>query len=395
MRAAELAEKVRESRFSREVVGPRVAGPFARWLTDTFDLGEAENSNGAPLTAAAETTDVAQSTNAAPAPEADGVARDVDDAAHADEAADVVGAEVAVEADADPAGAVPYLELPWYQRFVAVVRGLVANIKDHNLVVVAAGIAFWGLLAIPAVLFSVVSIAGLVVDPDTIEQQVNDSLSSLPDEVKTIIGGQLANVSGGSTGGLITGLVLGLVLALWSSSGAVAKLMATLNTIYGTLERRSFVHLRGLALALTLGGIVFTAGAMFLLAVLPSLLASISAVGDSAADLFEVLRFPALALVTMIAFGVLYHLGPDRRSGRYRVFTIGALVATVLWVALSGLFSIYTATLGTYNETYGTLGGLVVLLLWLFITAFVVLIGAEIHALTGRDQPGRLADANE
>lgn len=348
---AELTERVREARFTQEVLGPKIARPLAGWLESTF-------------------TDEA-ATVAEPEPEP--IAAEEAEPALVEQPAEEIVVDMI---DARPKG------------FVAVVKAVMARIKEHNLVVVAAGIAFWGLLAIPAVLFSTISIAGLVLDPDKIEEQVEANLNGIPPDAKSIIIGQLENVSGGSTGGLITGLVLGLLLALWSSSGAMAKLMATMNTIYGTVEARSFPVLRGLALALTFGGIVFVAGAVFLLAVLPPLLGQIDGVGDAAATLVNTLRFPALGLVMVIALGVLYYVGPDRRNGRYRIVTLGAFVATVLWIALSGLFTIYTSTLGNYNETYGSLGGLVVLLLWLFITAFVVLLGAEIHALTGRETAG-------
>ena len=165
----------------------------------------------------------------------------------------------------------------------------------------------------------------------------------------------------------------------------MAKMMSTLNMIYGTAERRKFWVLRGSALLLTLGSIVFIFGAAFLLAVLPALLSEIDGVGASAATLFNWLRFPALGAVMIFALGVLYYVGPNR-SGRYRIFSWGALTATVLWVGpFSTVQHLHRNRSGSYNETYGSLGGLVVLLLWLFITAFVVLIGAEVHALTGRD----------
>lgn len=345
---AELTERVREARFTREVIGPKVARPLAGWLESTFTDEEAPVAE----------SELAPVVEIEPEPEP---------------VEELPEETVEAAADARPQG------------FVAVVKAVMARIKEHNLVVVAAGIAFWGLLAIPAILFSTVSVAGLVLDSETVKDQVEANLDGLPEDARSIIGDQLENVSSGSTGGLITGLVVGLLLALWSSSGAMAKLMATMNTIYGTVEKRSFPVLRGLALALTFGGIVFVAGAVFLLAVLPALLGQIDGVGDAAATLVNTLRFPALGLVMVIALGVLYHVGPDRQNGRYRLVTLGAFVATVLWVGLSGLFSIYTSTLGSYNETYGSLGGLVVLLLWLFITAFVVLLGAEVHALTGRE----------
>lgn len=355
----ELTDRLRDSRFGREVIGPKVARPVTTWLQSTFP-------DSAPLEQASE------------APTIDEAAEDLAEQSEAEQDLPGGDQEAMVE---KPTG------------FLGVAKAVKDRLAEHNLVVVAAGIAFWGLLAIPAILFATVSIAGLVVDPATVRDEVKNNLDGLPDEAKKIIGDQLASVSGGSTGGLITGLVVSLLLALWTSSGAMAKLMVTLNTIYEVKETRKFARLRGTALVLTFGGIVFVVAAVAILAVVPAILREFGDVGEQAASLVTYLRFPALGLVMVIGLGVLYQIGPNR-SGGYRPVTIGAIVATVLWVALSALFTIYTATFASYNETYSSLGGIVILLLWLFITAFMVLIGAEIHALTGRVvSPGAAATA--
>lgn len=385
----ELTERLSSSRFGRDVLGPKVARPLASWLETTF--GDDKPNPDASTTAEA-TSDAPGATNPpniATVPAAEGRVSTATRGAALDESGHdeliVNGSAPAAAAAAVVVGSAPRHQ-PLAQRLGTSLRDLSARVKNHNLVVVAAGIAFWGLLAIPATLFAVVSIAGLALNPATVEEQVNENLTGLPKEARTIIGDQLEGVSGGSTGGLITGLVVGLLLALWTSSGAMAKLMAALNTIYDTTETRNFLKLRGVALALTFGGIVFISSSIFLLAVLPALLRSIDTFGDSAATLFVWLRFPVLGLVMIIALGVLYHLGPDRHA-KYRPLTLGACIAMVLWISLSGLFSVYTATVGSYNETYGSIGGIVVLLLWLFITAFVVLLGAEIHAQREQDRP--------
>jgi len=354
--AQEWTDRFRTSRFGRDIFGPKIAQPVALWLTENFADPEAnaqanghrENGNHPNATQPDATQPI-------------GVAEPEEQAAEVDEDVE--------ELDLTP-------DSP--KAFLNTLKALSQRIKVHNLVVVAAGIAFWGLLAIPATLFAVVSIAGLVLDPDTVKDQVTENLNG-PDEVKEIIGAQLEGVAGGSTGGLIFGVVLGVLLALWTSSGAMAKLMGALNTIYDAVETRNMLKLRGTALILTFGGIVFISSAIFLLAALPALLSSIDGVGDSAATLFNWLRFPALGLVMIIALGVLYYLGPNRTT-KYRPITLGAAVAMFLWIALSALFTIYTSTVGNYNETYGSIGGIVILLLWLFITSFVVLLGAEIHA---------------
>lgn len=252
------------------------------------------------------------------------------------------------------------------------------RIKEHNLAVVAAGIAFWGLLAIPAVLTAVLSIYGLVADETEVENQIEDNLGALPEEARDIITGQLESVAGASGGGLAIGVVVGIILALWTSSGAIAKVIATLNTIWGVSEDRKFFKLRGLALFITLGSIVFVIGAAFLLAVMPAVLSEVG-LADVGRWLLNAGRFPALLLFMAAGLAVLYWIGPNRRS-RYRPLTWGAVLATLLWVVVSGAFSIYTASFNSYNEAYGTLGAIVILLMWLFLTAFMVLIGAEIDA---------------
>lgn len=378
----EITERVREAKFTREVVGPKIARPLAAWLDRTFADDQAAGGPDDALVSVTEqhAIETAETPGSAGS---GGTGLGLGDTLdRPEELADAElgrGEARGLDSDAslEPTG---QDELG----FVTALKAVPAKIKEHNLVVVAAGIAFWGLLAIPAVLFATISTAGLVLNAETVKDQVEENLTALPEDARSIVGEQLESVSGSGTGGLITGLVLGLLMALWSSSGAMAKLMATLNTINGVSEQRKFPKLRGTALAMTFGGIVFISAAVFLLAVLPALLRNIDLVGDAAGTLFNWIRFPVLGLVMVIALGVLYHVGPATSGRKYRFISLGAIVATVLWVTLSGVFSIYTSTVASYNETYGSLGGLVVLLLWLFISAFVVLIGAEIHALTTR-----------
>lgn len=328
-------ERARRSRFAQEIVGPRVARPLGAWLQTALDLDEGEPGVADP------------------------------------DQPPVIDDPPPIEEPAPPAG--PH-------GFKAVALAVKDRLKDHNLVVVAAGIAFWGLLAIPAVLFSLVSIGGLVFDADTIKEQVEEQMDGAPEEVTAIISEQFESVAATPSGGLITGLILGIVVALWTASGAMAKLMGTLNAIYDVKETRKFVKLRGTALAMTLGGVVFMVAAIFVLAALPPILSRIDGVGPSAAWLFSLATYPILGLVMVLGLGVLYRWGPDRKD-RYRPINRGAVVATVLWVLAVVGFSVYTTTAATYNETYGSLGGLVMLLLFLLITALTVLIGAEVHAI--------------
>ncbi len=151
-----------------------------------------------------------------------------------------------------------------------------------------------------------------------------------------------------------------------------------MNTIWEVREDRKFFALRGVAVALTFGAIVFFLSTVAALAIVPALLGQ-TALGDVARWTINLARFPALLVFMMVGLTFLYWFGPNRHA-RWRLLTLGAFIATVGWLLLSGLFSIYTANFAAYNETYAAMGSVVVLLLWMFITAFMVLVGAEIDA---------------
>lgn len=241
----------------------------------------------------------------------------------------------------------------------------------------AAGLAFYALLALVPALVALISIYGLVADPSEVDRQVEDWLGAAPQEVRELLSSQLASITrdAGTAAGL--GVVIGILVALWSASSGMAHLIETVNIAYDEEETRGFVRRRGLALLLTVGAIVFVLFAVGLIAVLPALLDEVGTVGRWAA---LVARWVLLLAGMMVALSVVYRYGPDRDEPRWSWTSPGAIVATLLWIAASALFAVYTANFASYNETYGSLGAVVVLMLWLFITALCVIIGAELNA---------------
>jgi membrane protein len=175
------------------------------------------------------------------------------------------------------------------------------------------------------------------------------------------------------------GAIVGLVVALWSASSGVKHLIGAVNLAYDEDETRGFLKLRGLALALTVAGVIALAAVVAALIVFPELL---SDQGTEAVfrALILVVRWPLLALLGLGALAVIYRYAPDRDAPRWRWVSPGALFAVVTWVIASVLFSLYTSNFGQYNETYGALGAVVVVMLWLYITTYVVIVGAEINA---------------
>ena len=261
-----------------------------------------------------------------------------------------------------------------------------AEAKDDQLPFLAGGVAFFALIALVPAMIALVSLFGLVADPVDVQEQVTDSLASAPEEVQELVAAQLEDVSRASDTGLGVGLAVGLALALWTASAGITNLIAALNRVYDESESRRFVPLRATALALTVGAVVFVVLAVLALTVLPDL-----------GPVVAVLRWPVLAVGFVVGLGVVYRVGPDRQDARWRWITPGAVLATVLWLLGSLVFSLYTSNFASYNETYGALGAVVITMLWLQLTAFAILVGAELNAelehqtardsTTGPDRP--------
>lgn len=267
----------------------------------------------------------------------------------------------------------------WWQ----VLRRAFAESSADNVSILAGGVAYFSFLALFPALVAALTLYGLVADPATITRQVGALAGALPREAQPIVTGALEplTASGGSTLGI--GLVVSVLAALWSASGGTAGLISAINLAYDEDETRGFLRLRGTALALTLGAIVFVLLALGLVAVVPVLLDAL-ALGVVGTVIAEVLRWALLVGVVVVALAVVYRVAPDRDAPRFRWVSPGAVVATVLWVAGSVAFSLYVNGFGSYDATYGALAGVVVLMLWLYLTAYIVLLGAEINAESER-----------
>lgn len=253
-----------------------------------------------------------------------------------------------------------------------------AKVRADNLSLLAAGVAFFAVLSLPPALAAFVSVYGLVVSPDEIAGQVEDIAGAVPEEARDLLVTQLEQVARADGAGLGLGAIVGLALALWSASAAVKHLLTAVGVAYEEADDRGFLRVRALALVLTLAGVVFTTVALFLIAALPHLADDVAGSVGQAVAVWG--RWPLLALLMLVALATVYRLGPDRDHPRWRWVTWGAGVATLLWLVASGLFSLYVSWFGSYNETYGSMASLVVLMVWLYLTAFCVVLGAEINA---------------
>lgn len=276
-------------------------------------------------------------------------------------------------AKADKPTAIP--RRGWWQ----ILKRTKRAIADDHLDIVSAGIAFYAMLAIFPGITALVSLYGLFADPSDVRSHLQSIAGLLPDEAWKILDDQLVALASAENTKLGIGAAISLALAVWSASRAMKVMMSALNIVYGERETRGFFRLNALALIMCLGGIVAVVLWIGLIVVTPVVLDLIW-LGETAETVISVSRWPALAILFMIALAVLFRLAPDRAAPRWRWVTVGSVLALFLWIAVSVAFAWYVANFGNYDKTYGSVGAIIVLLLWFYLSTFIVLIGAELNA---------------
>src|SRR5215207_1262621 len=250
--------------------------------------------------------------------------------------------------------------------------------KADQVPLLAAGVAFYAFMAIFPALIAVVSIYGLFADPSTIANQLNSLTATLPDEARQIITDQVTALSTRRQT-LSISLVLFLLIALCSASAGTSNLLTAINVAYNEEEKRGFVKKRLLALGLTVAAIIFMVIILGLVAVMPPLLKVVFETG-ALRWVLQIVGWLIVVVLVPAALALLYRLAPDRDAPRMRWASLGAVVATLIWLAASLGFSFYTSTFGNYAKIYGVFAGILVLLLWLWLTMYAILLGAEINA---------------
>jgi membrane protein len=276
--------------------------------------------------------------------------------------------------------AVAPVEIP-AQGWKQIVRRIVRSVYEDNLIVIAAGLGFFALLSIFPLLIAIVSIYGLVADPNAVSAQFMQISGILPPDLRVILEERLQEIVAASSQQLGLGAVLSILAALWASSKVITYLFMSLNVAYGERETRSLIELKATALLFTFGFVVFVVLSIGLVAVVPAV-ANLFGVGGLAESALQVGRWPLLAASIVIALASLYRFGPNRRDAKWQWITPGASVATIAWLGLSAVFSLYVSNFGKVNEIYGSLGSMIVVMLWFFLTCFLILLGAEINAKT-------------
>ena len=270
------------------------------------------------------------------------------------------------------------LEMPLKGWKDVIFRVVSETLKD-NLGLVSAGVAFYFLLAIFPTIAAFVSIYGLLYDPADAQQQVSSMMGLLPEDARKLMLTQMQALTGGSQKALGFGALISIVLAIVSAMRGTMAMMIALNIVYEERETRNFFKLRLIAFGLTIASVLFMIVALALIAALPAILQQFG-FGSWVATAFSMARWPLLALLFVVILSAMYRLGPCRRKAQWRWVTTGSIAATLLWLGGSALFSWYVSGFGNYNETYGSLGAVVILLMWFYVTAYIILIGGELNS---------------
>ena len=259
----------------------------------------------------------------------------------------------------------------------------VAELRDDNLTDWAAALTYYGLLSLFPGLIALVSIVGLVGDSRGATQTITEIVTAIgPQSAAQTFAGPIESIASdqGTAG---AAFALGLALALWSASGYVGAFIRASNVIYETREGRPFWKLRPLQVAVTLTmvllGVMLVVG-LVLTGPVVDAVAEPLGVGSTAVTIWNVVKWPVMAAVFVLMVGVLYYASPNAKIRGFKWVTPGSLVAIVAWAIASAGFAFYVANFGSYDKTYGTLGGLIVLLVWLWISNVAILFGHELNA---------------
>ncbi len=267
----------------------------------------------------------------------------------------------------------------WFDEPLSVTKAVVGRLSSHHMPMIAGSLSYYAFLAIFPAAIAAISIYGLVLDPVDLTAQINEISDALPEEAATLIEGELLGIVDSSGSGLGVAAVISIIAALWSASAGTKALMTGIGIAYETPENRPFIILRGVALGITIGLIIFVAAAASAVTFLPELLSAVGA-GDAATRVVQYSRWPAIFVVVIGGLGLLYKIAPNRPASKSPWISIGAITVAVLWLAATFGFSLYANNASGLGAAYGALAGVIVLMLWFFISGLIVLLGAELNA---------------
>jgi membrane protein len=253
------------------------------------------------------------------------------------------------------------------------------GISENRILLVAAGVTFYALLAIFPGIAALISIYGLFADPASVANHLDTIESVAPGGAIDVLREQMTRLASQDGSALGVSFIVSLAISLWTANSGVKAVFDALNIVYGEEEKRSFIKLNAVTLLVTLGIVVFILLALAAVVALPVILKYVPLSGVIAFVL-KIGRWPILFALVTLALAVLYRYGPSRTEPRWRWITWGSVFAAAAWLAASALFSWYVSNFGSYNKTYGSLGAIIGFMTWIWISITVVLVGAKLNA---------------
>ena len=253
------------------------------------------------------------------------------------------------------------------------------EVQDDRLLALAAGVAFYSLVALFPALAAGVSVYALFADAATISNHLSAAAGVIPAAGLDILSQEITRLAAKSDSRLTVGFFVGLGIALWSANAGMKAIFDALNIIYDETEKRGFIKLNLVSLFFTVCAIAGAGLAIALVVVFPLLLSALG-VGSLDHPIIAYLRWPLMFVLLILALAVLYRYGPSRRLAKWRWISVGSVTAALAWLAVSSLFSWYLGNIANYNATYGTLGAVIGLMMWMWLSTIVILVGAELNS---------------
>jgi membrane protein len=270
------------------------------------------------------------------------------------------------------------IQIPW-KGWKDIFWRTVNQASEDRLLAIAAGVVFYGLLALFPAVTALVSCYGLFATPESINDHLSFLQDVMPAEAYSIVQDQIARVIAKGQAGLSLGFAIGLLFAVWSANAGMKALMDALNIVNEEKEKRSFIRLNLVSLTFTVAGIFAMLAAVGAVVVTPLLLSPVGLAGMTE-EIVRFARWPVLTVGMLLGLSVLYRYGPSRRAAKWQWISLGAVLATLTWFAGSAVLSYYFANFANYNATYGSLGAAIGTMMWMWMSSIVVLFGAELNS---------------
>jgi membrane protein len=276
-----------------------------------------------------------------------------------------------------------HVDAPWKippRAWWEILKRVYAAISGNHLGLLSAGVAYYAFLSIAPLLAAVVLTYGLIGDPALVQRHMAAIITVVPSDAATLINDQLIGVVSAAKGTTGLGLVIALALAVYGATRAATAIMEALNIVYASQEARGIIALYRVSMGITFSAVLVVVAGVVTATVIGLIQKLLTGWGTGVIFAIKAVTWVSAGLLASAIFALIYRFGPHRRKAQWQWLTVGSVTATIFWLAATLGVSFYVSRFGNYNETYGSLGAVVVLQLWLFVSAYVVLLGAQINA---------------